>query len=324
MLTLSLTKSSLAVALLLSLCSVTRVDGAPHPRLGRRGVVDLDANVIGVLKVDQPDTPPTSLPSDPYANYTHEVVLRPDDFQTISNRRTIVIGDVHGNFDGLDNFLTKIQYNKNTDNIIFAGDMVAKGPKTSEVIDKAIELKARCVRGNHDDKVVRWKGYLNDPKKSKSVPSDLDPDSDHHKIAQALTDAQYKFMLSCPLILTLPKEISKINKVIHVIHAGVDPKVALNKQEPWVLVNIRNVLKDGTPSRKKKKGSPWADVYNASKPTDMVVYGHDAGRGLTIKPMSTGLDTGCVYGKELTGYIVETGKTVSFPCPDVGVGGDDE
>lgn len=39
-----------------------------------------------------------------------------------------------------------------------------------------------------------------------------------------------------------------------------------------------------------------------------VVYGHAATRGLDIKRYSMGLDTGCLYGRELTALVVNRGS----------------
>ena len=41
----------------------------------------------------------------------------------------------------------------------------------------------------------------------------------------------------------------------------------------------------------------------------MVIYGHDARRGLVDRrPHTLGLDTGCVYGGCLTGFVIESGE----------------
>ncbi|TLS22553.1 uncharacterized protein PpBr36_09819 [Pyricularia pennisetigena] len=83
-----------------------------------------------------------------------------------------------------------------------------------------------------------------------------------------------------------------------------------------------------------REGEQWSDVwtkYQNEKVEDekermTVVYGHDAKRGLSLpgkdaKPGSTfGLDSGCVYGRELTALIIEASEkgvmyeTVSVEC----------
>lgn len=49
-----------------------------------------------------------------------------------------------------------------------------------------------------------------------------------------------------------------------------------------------------------------------------VIYGHAAGRGLDIKPFSKGIDTGCVYGKQLTALVL--GDTSGLEGETVRVG----
>ncbi|KAF9178495.1 hypothetical protein BGZ51_007738 [Haplosporangium sp. Z 767] len=309
-----------------------------HPDLSRYNKRQADFKIMS----KQPNTPPGSLPSDPFAMYKYNEVVDLKELRADKIRRTIVVGDIHGSLVGFEGFLKQIKYDAKADLIILAGDIVAKGPQSHEVIDKARSINAKCVRGNHDDKVIRWKGYLDslDPKQRKklendldgSVPADLAGDSEHYRIAKALTQKQYEYMLSCPLILTLPKEISVHKVPVHVVHAGIDPTVSLKKQKPWVLFNIRNILKDGTPSRKKKKGVSWAQEFNDrhSKRVKngikdfMVLYGHDAGRKLNVKKWSIGLDTRCVYGKELTGYNVQTGDFYKSPCPNLVNDSDDD
>ncbi|KAI1316755.1 hypothetical protein EDD11_009493 [Mortierella claussenii] len=345
--------------------------------------------------IKDPTTPPQSLPSDPFAQYIYQQELSLSDDHSDGNHdsshlvpprpahRTIVVGDIHGSLKGFNGFLSKIRFDRKRDVLILAGDLVAKGPQSLEVIDRAIELDAKCVRGNHDDKVIRWRGYLDslslqereafiaeqeegdnvddddneeegteygsgldssdleqqfnadlnlqdstdDFRKRQrrlesKVPSDLDKRSEHYRIARTMTRAQYSYLLNCPLILTLPKELSVHSIPIHVVHAGIDPQRDILKQRPWVLINVRNVLRDGTPTRKKGKGRGWARLFNEmhtrrspAKRDFLVVYGHDAGRSLNVMTWSIGLDSGCVYGRQLSGYVVETGEILSASCP---------
>ncbi|KAF9418065.1 hypothetical protein BGZ76_004457, partial [Entomortierella beljakovae] len=321
----------------------------------------------------EPDTPPKSKPSDPYAHYIYHQELNykddnnndngnnnndNDSGKCLSPKRTIIVGDVHGDLKGFDAFLNRVRFDSSRDTIVLAGDIVTKGSQSLEVIDRAIQIGAKCVRGNHDDTVIRWRGFLDSVSRQEqndieagdsdvddhedddfseigmsevnqlrmqstgaSVPSDLVENSEHYSIAKSMSRKQYNYLRSCPLILTLPRELSAEKVPIHVVHAGIDPHRGILKQKPWVLINIRNLLKDGTPSRKKASGTGWTtefnDIHHNQTPTKqdfMVVYGHDAGRGLSVMRWSIGLDTGCVYGGRLTGYVVETGQILSVGC----------
>ncbi|KAF9935713.1 hypothetical protein BGZ65_003122 [Modicella reniformis] len=307
-------------------------------------------NEFSMLK--QPITPPESLPSDPYAQYIYQQTLKVGKHHSLSAHkkpRTIVVGDIHGNLVGLDRFLEMSKYDRRRDTVILAGDMVTRGLQSLQVVDKARQLGFKCVRGNHEDKVIRWRGFLDSLSLQEreiveggmiedevedinglsfqirlqqhiQIPSDLKKNSEHYHLARNMSKAQYNYLRSCPLIYTLPKEISVRGVPVHVIHAGIDPNQGFHKQNPWVLINIRNLLDNGTPSRKKRLGQAWSDVFNdvqqqrSKKRQFLVVYGHDAGRSFNMKTWSIGIDTGCGYNRMLTGYVVETGETISADC----------
>lgn len=78
----------------------------------------------------------------------------------LSQKNLIFIGDVHGSYDELLKLINKINYDPLKDHLIFVGDLVAKGPKSIEVVQLIRSLGASCVRGNHDDKVLRIKNIL--------------------------------------------------------------------------------------------------------------------------------------------------------------------
>lgn len=92
----------------------------------------------------------------PYSNLTRLKVYKP-----VPDARVFVMGDVHGCLKEMNDLLKVIQFQANKDVLILAGDLVFRGPDSLGVIRRANELNALCVRGNHDDKVVRLRGYQN-------------------------------------------------------------------------------------------------------------------------------------------------------------------
>jgi len=65
-------------------------------------------------------------------------------------RRTALISDIHGNYDGLLAVLEDIA-EKNCDRIICLGDLVEGGPQDEEVVHHLMKNSIACIRGNHDE-----------------------------------------------------------------------------------------------------------------------------------------------------------------------------
>ena len=83
--------------------------------------------------------------------------------------RLIIIGDVHGCLEELKLLLLHCSYRKETDKVVFVGDLVNKGPYSAEVVKFVRKIGARCVRGNHDDAALSK--ALKAKKSDKDLPS---------------------------------------------------------------------------------------------------------------------------------------------------------
>src|SRR5690348_965181 len=73
--------------------------------------------------------------------------------------RTLIVGDVHGCIEELDRLLVRLRV-KSEDRVIFVGDLVAKGPRSKAVVERARGLGATTVRGNHEEHVLAFRRAL--------------------------------------------------------------------------------------------------------------------------------------------------------------------
>jgi len=67
--------------------------------------------------------------------------------------RRIVVGDVHGHYEGLMLLLDEVAPTSN-DQIYFLGDLIDRGPLSSQVVDFVKEGNYPCVLGNHEQMLL--------------------------------------------------------------------------------------------------------------------------------------------------------------------------
>ncbi|MFI5306259.1 MAG: metallophosphoesterase [Polyangiales bacterium] len=212
--------------------------------------------------------------------------------------QTIVIGDVHGCADELAALLRACGHGSN-DEVVLVGDLVAKGPDSRGVLAIVREVAARAVCGNHDARVLSWKRAIEQgrppPRLGKS----------HQEVVEVLDARDFALLAALPLFLRLPQHGAIV------VHAGVMPGVALEDQDPDLLMNMRTIRPDGTGSRSPDDGPLWGSLWPGP---ELVLFGHHAMRGLQEHPFALGLDTGCVYGGRLTACILPERRLVSVPA----------
>ncbi|HEV7474789.1 MAG TPA: metallophosphoesterase [Pyrinomonadaceae bacterium] len=205
--------------------------------------------------------------------------------------RTIVVGDIHGCYDELEDMLAKLNFAAD-DRLISVGDLITKGPKSREVLDKFMtEPRFSAVIGNHDLALRRrWNGEKFKLKDSqKPTHKELKKDKEHY----------VAYLNSLPFMIDLGTHL--------VVHAGLRPGVALHSQTTEDLTELRSL----GPDRAARDGIPWYDVYDGDK---IVIFGHWPKKKPRRGKKAIGLDTGCVYGHTLTAYIIETEEFKSVPA----------
>ena len=202
--------------------------------------------------------------------------------------RTIVVGDIHGCYDELADLLDKAALTSH-DRVVSVGDLIVKGEKNREVLDLFIkDERFSAVLGNHDRALRRyWRGEAISLKDSQEKTlRELEHAEAHYSA----------YLQQLPLMIDLGSHL--------IVHAGVRPGVALSGQVVEDLTELRTLGVDRT----NREGVPWYDRYDGDK---IVLFGHWPAPRPRMGKRAIGLDTGCVYGYDLTAYIIETAEFLS-------------
>jgi diadenosine tetraphosphatase ApaH/serine/threonine PP2A family protein phosphatase len=202
--------------------------------------------------------------------------------------RTIVVGDIHGCYDEL-TALLELAALDSGDRVVAVGDLIVKGEKNREVLDLFMEdERFSAVLGNHDRALLRyWQGEGNALKDAQEkARAELEADQPRY----------FAYLQSLPLLIDLGSHL--------VVHAGVRPNVKLSGQTVEDLTELRTLGSDRT----DREGIPWYEQYDGDR---IILFGHWPAPAPRRGPRAIGIDTGCVYGFQLTAYIIETGEFLS-------------
>ena len=210
--------------------------------------------------------------------------------------RTIVVGDVHACARELGDLCNSLSITTE-DRVFFVGDLIMRGPDPAGVMKLVHSLGARSVRGNHEERLLRWRESRHDHEALA-------------RTAKALSEEDWRFLEDEPLWIDLPEH------ELRIVHAGLDPSRPMEKQRRRVLLTCRTLDKRGRPSDRRDEGEPWGRRYQGPP---HVVFGHNAQREPQIHPWATGIDTGCVYGGALTALVLERDEKVPADRPLVRV-----
>ena len=216
------------------------------------------------------------------------------DHAVIRDKKLFFVGDVQGCYDELMELLDKANAVNDDTVIFFVGDMLNRGPKNLEVLNFLVEqsLSMFAVRGNHEDIILQEHRMLKE-----SSDYTLKP---HLQWIDDIDSKGIDYLKSLPFTIALPS----LNMIV--VHAGLVPGKDLSQQEDNDMLRIRTLIhtdkgyvaKDLSDSG---EGTPWASTW---KGPERVIFGHDAARGLQLHEHAVGLDTGCVYGRQLTGLLL--------------------
>ena len=249
------------------------------------------------------------------------------------------IGDVQGCYDPLQRLLEQIPFDGDKDTLWFCGDLVNRGPKSLKTLRFVQQLGDRAifVLGNHDLHLMGLAtGAIPYSRRFESLRKILNaPD-----LPEILTwlrrrpIAHYDTELDTLLVHagTHPKwSIRKTMARAAEVEAALQgdawttllEKMYGNTPRRWsgslsgyrrlrFIINTftrMRMLSDGMslnfayarPPWNARKGlTPWFDVQNRVAADSRIVFGHWSALGLLMLPNLICLDTGCVWGRQLT------------------------
>lgn len=193
-------------------------------------------------------------------------------------RRTLIVGDVHGCLQELKDLLRKMEHSA-SDRLIFVGDLIARGPDSRGVLRYVSDLNAEVICGNWELKLredVEKAGGVENLESE--ILEELEPDA----------EGWIRWIEEFPSYIEEEEFL--------VVHGGLIPGKHPSETAPRLLVNVRTW--DGEGEDLDNPGDPaWYDLYTGDR---LVVFGHWAQRGLVVRENVIGLDTGCVYGNQLS------------------------
>lgn len=261
------------------------------------------------------------------------------------------IGDVQGCYSSLQQLVRHIQFDPDRDRLWFVGDLVNRGPNSLGVLRyiKSLGHAACAVLGNHDlfllaaahgIVALRSKDTIQDV----LTADDLDElliwlrhqplhhhDGSHfmihagllpqwtideaasyaHEVEAALTESGYKSFLYTLFHGTVPSW--------HPAIRGSERLVAITR----VLTRIRTCTPAGAlspfsgPLDQTPPGyMPWFHIPGRQSTNATVIFGHWAALGLHLEPNVLGIDSGCVWGRQLTAVRLEDRQVFQVNCID--------
>jgi bis(5'-nucleosyl)-tetraphosphatase (symmetrical) len=266
---------------------------------------------------------------------------------------TYAVGDVQGCFSELEQLLQLIDFNQHGDQLWFVGDLVNRGPESLETIRfiKSLGDSARCVLGNHDVHLVACHAGVQSCKPGSSLRPVLDsPDVVdiidwlrnrpllHHDadlnwtMVHAGLLPQWDLAEAVSCAREVEKQLQSDDYIEFLGHAyGNTPdrwQAGLEQQDRWrVILNAFTRLRlcnlEGAMDFKYKGplGAQSSDLhawFDVPRKSDhlRILFGHWSALGFMQTDKLLALDTGCLWGNQLTAARIDIDpvKIYSIEC----------
>ncbi|TAK99605.1 MAG: symmetrical bis(5'-nucleosyl)-tetraphosphatase [Aquabacterium sp.] len=264
-----------------------------------------------------------------------------------------LVGDLQGCCNPFERLLQTVDFSPSRDHVYVLGDLVNRGPDSLGVLRRLRELDnaATCLLGNHDLHLLAVAHGVRKPHRSDTLDEILNaPDRDDwlnwirqrrlavHEHGWLMVHAGVVPQWDAAQTVALAAEVEAML-------AGPDVGEFLtrmygNEPDKWddslqgvprwrcvvnSLTRLRFCSVDGTMEFATKEGvggapegfMPWFDVPGRRTANTPVAFGHWSTLGLINRDDLMALDTGCIWGGQLTAVRVDgaTRELIQIDCP---------
>jgi len=214
------------------------------------------------------------------------------------DRPILFVGDVQGCAHELALLLEEAGFVPGSHRLIPLGDLVNRGPDAPGVLELLRETRAEPILGNHE------RGLLDIMRTGRVHPWARRPEYAYSQLlAAGRWEREMASIARWPLFRV---GTDSAGQGWVAVHAGLHPTLTPEETPAQFLTEVRFCDANGNePENQSKREThpppgflPWFDHYGGDR---MVLFGHWAPLGLVRGRRVRGLDTGCVYGRQLSG-----------------------
>jgi bis(5'-nucleosyl)-tetraphosphatase (symmetrical) len=264
---------------------------------------------------------------------------------------TYAIGDIQGCFASFRLLLERISFTPKTDKLWLVGDLVNRGPESLATLRfiKNLGASVRLVLGNHDLFLLAVAEGIA-PLRPKDTIRDILSADDRIDLlewlrGQPLHHREGAFLLVHAGLLpqwTIEEATALAHEVEAVLH-GPDYRAFLQAlfhgptaqwkpslKGPQRLASIARVLTrlrtctsngemsnfSGPPDEAPPGFTPWFRILDRRNTGATIISGHWAALGLHMEPNLLAIDSGCVWGRQLTAIRLEDRFVFQVDCAD--------
>ena len=263
------------------------------------------------------------------------------------------IGDVQGCYEQLQALIYQLNFDADRDILWFTGDLVNRGPQSAEVLRyvKSLGNSAVTVLGNHDLHLLAVAYGHQAEKKDDSLQSILQaPDRDdlldwirarpllHHDAEREITlihaglAPQWTLQSAIDCAREIERELQSdnFNQLLATMY-GNDPDCWSSELGKWERLRFSincftrlRYVNGGGKLKLKAKGPPgsqpigclpWFQAADRQTIQDTIIFGHWSTLGFYLGDNVIGLDTGCLWGGQLTAVNIDGYKAGDKPVP---------